>query len=383
MKKKDLLIFSILFLACIIFTADIVLRQLTGNRLFARGNHSTTELTSPVERCTDEPAPGRSATQDPQLNALPEYEAACQSAFIDNMMIFTNMPISKDDANQMADSMAIRLNRFDEQKIQPIVIIEPDSKWGLVDFHEYAEGVYDPWINDYFNRLRQNGITDTQMGIWIPFPEPQQTFWNNNKDPDDFAKSTNKYFSTLRSQFPAARTAVLLDSQVNSENQASQLLAYTRLLDNSLVDIAGLQGFPWHPSEEQLDTKPVVSASVFAPAYLLEEVAKSLDTKEVLLNIGSYRQRKIDNGGEIAISSKERASVLDSIAYEINLLQNAGYTTTVNIFAENKLETKEGVNWSYWQPGANRESAQTSIFTDFIKRIDNDKTRISIFDSRN
>lgn len=380
MKVRDVLFFTLFFLAAVAFTTEVVSVQLTGKSFFSLPQKDT-EVSSEKVVCSNRPVVARSATNDPQLKAIPDYEAACGSRFFDQMMLFTNMPISDNSAIELADSMTKRLKAFSTHGITPIVIVEPDSEWGLVDFHEFATGIYDPWIKTYFKRLASNGVTLDQMGVWIPFPEPQLPTWNNNADPDDFAHSVNRYFRTLRAQYPGANTAILLDSMVGDES-ASQLVAYTRLVDESLVDIAGIQGFPWHPSDEGDTRAAVTSASEFAPAYMLEEVAKSLGTKEVLINTGSYRHRKAENGGEVAIPTAERNQILTSIVYEAHLLKNAGYDVTVNVFAENKLDTKEGINWSYWPAGKNGDSTQTVMFTHFIRQMTDKGVKISLFDSR-
>lgn len=381
MRNKDLVIFSSIFLLCVIVTSEIVTYQLTGNHLI--GNYVTPLFQSKEVTCTNDPVKSRPTTKDHQLKVISEYEKACGSAFLSDMMLFTNMPISTPDAVAAADKMSARLKEFSQQDISPIVIAEPDSEWGLVDFHEFATGYYDAWVKSYFERLKQNGITDSMMGLWIPFPEPQQPYWNNNGDPDDFSASVNRYFKSLRQYFPQGKTGILLDSQAGETDKAPQLLAYTRLVDNSLVDVAGLQGFPWYPADATSNRSPITSASEFAPASLLDQVAKSLGTKEVLLNIGTYRHKKAEEGGDIAVTTVDRQASLDSIVHEVSILKNEGYKTTVNIFAENKFGNKEGVDWSYWQPGKYKDSEQTSLFTHFVSSIKNGGSDVSLYDSRN
>lgn len=380
MKIRNLVTYNLILLAVIFFTAQIVMYQLTGSYLFQDKSRSNFELAN--QQCTDKPAVSRPNTADPQLKAVSEYEAACQSAFMDNLMLFTNMPISTQNAQEMADKITVRLRQFDEFSIKPIVIVEPDSEWGLVDFHEYATGFYDQWINDYFARLKANGIKEDQLGIWVPFPEPQQEFWNNNADPDDFALSVNRYFESLRKVYPGAKTAILLDSQTGESDQAPQLLAYTRLIKEGLIDYAGLQGFPWHPREEGDKRQSVTSAEVFAPAYLAEEVAKSLKTNKIFINTGTYRHKKAANGGFITITTRERNQTLGTIYTEASALRDKNYEVLVNIFAENKLDNKEGVDWSYWQAGQYEQSDHTALFTNFIKDLSKQQVSISIYDSR-
>lgn len=379
MKIKDLILITLLFFTFVLITTDIVEYQLTGNHIYETKKDATLDIGR--DNCTNLPINLREPTSDSQLKVLGEYEQACQSSFVNDMMIFTNMPISVPSAQQAADKMTIRLRQFNSQKISPIVIMEPDSEWGLVDFQEYANGDYDEWMNAYFEKLKQNGVSDSMMGLWIPFPEPQQSSWNNSS-PDAFATSINRYFTKLRQYFPSTKTGILLDSQVGEANNEMQLLAYTRLIDNSLVDVAGIQGFPWYPTADGDTRKAVISASQFAPAQLAEEVAKSLGTDEILFNTGSFRHRKTENGGDIAVTSSDRNKTLDSILDEVSLLKAANYRVTVNIFAANKFDNKEGVDWSYWQDGQYKSSKQTALFTHFVKMLKSSNVEIGIYDAR-
>jgi hypothetical protein len=379
MKTKDLIIISIIFLSAVVVTSEIVNFQLTGNHLFQRT--SDNQIVASKLRCTQQPLIDRGSTADLQLKAVSEYEKACNSSFLDSAMIFTNMPISVPNAQAAADKMTPRLQEFKEHNISPMVIAEPDSDWGLIDFEEFAQGNYDEWTKAYFLKLKENGITDEMLGLWIPFPEPQQDVWNNSTS-DNFAHSVNRYFTIMRGVFPSAKTGILLDSQVGEGNNKTQLLAYTRLVDNSLVNVAGLQGFPWYPIEEGDERSPIVLASQFAPAALVDEMAKSLGTKEVLINTGSFRHRKASNGGDIAVTTSDRTKTLKSISHEVSELRKKNYDVKVNIFTENKLDTKEGVDWSYWQAGKFNESEHTALFTTFIRDIDNTKSKVSIFDAR-
>jgi hypothetical protein len=173
-----------------------------------------------------------------------------------------------------------------------------------------------------------------------------------------------------------------LDSQLGEGAEEAQLLAYTRLVENDLIDVAGLQGFPWYPTEEGDSRSPVISADTFAPAYLVDEMAKSLGVNEVLLNTGSFRHSKADNGGDVTVTTLDRQKTLNSIVQEVSKLHSMRYAVTVNVFAENKFDTKEGVDWSYWQPGAYTSSEHTALFTTFVRDIKKMNGDISIFDSR-
>ncbi|MBO3740040.1 hypothetical protein [Actinoplanes flavus] len=381
MRKRDVVVSTLLFLALVIGTGNVVITHLTGSGLFEQSRQSLA-LAGASTACTGKPAPKRQPTADAQLLALPEYEKVCDSAVADSMMIFTQMPVSEPNAVEMADAMAARLKEFSAQNIRPVVIVEPETEWGLVDFHEYTTGMYDGWTTRYFTRLKNRGVTDRQMGLWIPFPEPEQPYWNNNGDPDDFAKNVNRYFGLQRSVFPEVQTGVLLGTQAGTD-QTPKLLAYTRLIDDSLVDVAGVQGFPWHPSEPGDSRRAIVSAADFASASAAEQVAQSLGTRKVLLNVGSYRHKLTRNGGEIAVDAGERQATLQSITDQVTTLRKNGYEVLVNVFAENKTNRPEGIDWSYWAAGNPAQSVYTSMFVQFAHELNEQGATLSLYDARN
>jgi hypothetical protein len=96
MKTKDVIVYSLIFLACVGLAAEVVVLQLTGKHIFA--NETATQRDTIAVACTDERPKQRQATDDPQLKAVAEYERVCNSAFFDDMMLFTNMPISEENS---------------------------------------------------------------------------------------------------------------------------------------------------------------------------------------------------------------------------------------------------------------------------------------------
>lgn len=386
MKKRDVLLFTGIFVALVIWGVSIVFQEVTKQGLIESLNHKLTKRSTPVERserCTEH-LPRRTIDvvfDDPQVKAAQEYEKKCASSFLDYVMIFTSMPSHAEEAEQKARALAKRLRIIADYGLIPMVIVEPETERGLIDFAEYAKGDYDIYVDEYFKVLKSTGLTDQQLGLWVPFPEPQQDFWNNNGNPEDFAKNINRHSKSLRKFFPTAKLAILLDSQVGEHNRSSMLLAYTRLIDDGAVNVVGLQGFPWHAPTRHDRRSAVVDAGEFLQAEMIDEVAKSLKVKDVLLNSGSYRRRLMRDGGNLTIAVKDRQQILQTELAEAVKLRAKGYNVIFNIFAENKLKSKEAVDWSYWSHATiNDESV--GIFKDFIHKLHQHQVKLSIYDKR-
>lgn len=384
MRVRDVVKYTLVFLACVVFATHVATKEITGSSVFARSSSGGVDDAAAVKRCGTSGKPPRAYVgTDPQLLAAAEYEDVCSSQFLDYKMIFTNMPANEEESVALANELAVRLKAFASFDIKPIVIIEPETGDGMVGFQEYAKGAYDGRMGAYFAHLKSLGVTDAELGLWVPFPEPQQDVWLNNENPDDFAHSMNRHSAVLRAQFPAAKIGILLDSQVGEIRNAGRLLAYVRLIDKQTVDVVGLQGFPWNPTTDDDPRRPVTRASEFVSARTLDELAKALGAKEVLLNTGTYRHRLMTNGASLTLSQDQRRNALRSIETEVVKLRHQGYDVVVNVFAENKLGAREAVDWSYWQSGRFAESdGGTAMFTDFVHKLKAGGVAVGIYDAR-
>lgn len=386
MNLKEFRVYNVIFLLAILIGVEVVRFELTGQHLYEFGESQESVSRIDSSACLEKSTQNNRSTRKPslpQVQAVLEYEKICGARFFSGSMYFTDMPIDEKDAVNKAQRMAATLREFKAYNLEPLVIVEPDSKFGLIDFEEFAKGFYTKWIDVYFQTLKSEGITNDMMGTWIPFPEPQQEFWNNNEDPETYAKNVNIYAKIVKRYFKASKVGVLLDSQVNPDVEP-QLLAYTRLIDNSLIDVAGVQGFPWHPIDPADTRLPVLEAAEFLPAELIQTVADSLGTKKVLVNTGTFRHRRGIYGSDITVTTRERADTLDTIVDQLNELYSRGYSINVNIFSENKLDSNEAVDWSYWGDvvGDDAVFAHRQLFSDFVGDIAAFDANMYLYDVR-
>jgi len=351
--------------------------------LYSKNN--SIQIVSSNTRCSDLPTINHlSDSGNTQLAKLEQYQAICNSFVSDTMMVFTGMPKDDSVAAEEAGKMAETLKEFSDYGIRPVVIAEPITDWGLIDYEEFRSGFYDGWLRTYFRTLQESGVTDQEMGTWVPFPEPNLPYWNHaNATPDDFAAIVNDYLGIMKTYFPGAKGSVLLNSATYETDDFDwksgeylDLSPYVAGLKKEYIDSFGIQGFPWiAPAGESGE---ITDAGEFINYRLAVDAAKNLGVKKIWVNTGTFSRRYTDDERKMVyVNAPQRAAIFDSILSEILKIKNNGYSVSVNVFAEDKSKTEEACDWSYLS--ANNEEADRIVFRNFLNELYQNEVGVSVF----
>lgn len=340
-----------------------------------------------TEACSDRmPLRSLSAVEHPSLKKLAVYQQACRSFASDTIMTFFSMASDKDVARQYATEDAKVLKSFAEAKVRPLVMVEPSTRDGkLLDFKKFANGSYDDATDAYFKQLKGAGVTDDQLGIINPFPEANLPYWNNNH-PEYFSPAVNKYLAIAKRHFPKISTSILLNSATyelddfNWENgDYNSLLPYVKGVKPELITYVGIQGFPWVAAQGGSAT--IFNAAEFLNPPLLEEMAEALHTKKIWFNTGTFSSKyTLDAERRRDIESSQRKEILMTIKDQAISMKGKGYDVAINLFAEDKSETSEETDWSYWQGDDPFASPDTVLLTSFAKELGEKKIPLWLFD---
>jgi hypothetical protein len=321
-------------------------------------------------------------TTNPYMAKLDSYQSLCSSLAFDSMMIFTFMPQDTEAMDQEVNNLSSKLAIFKQAGVKPIIVLEPTSEEGLLNFYDFELGKFDNNLRSFFGQLQSKGVTSDMMENIIPFPEPNIPTWDrNNSSPNSYAKNFNKTITILREFYPEARGTILLNTKTYvtddrnwANGKPSSLSPYTSKLDPNLVKSIGLQGFPWHSPKNQIVFEEK-EASKFLPLNLIEEMSNELGNKSIVLNTGTFYTKYTKNQEEtIKITPARRKEILDSILIQSKNLQSKGYQVHINLFAEDKSKTAEDTDWSYKGPD------HQAVFKEFISRADVMGITLSVFD---
>lgn len=390
MKPRHIVIINTMFIALIMFSAGMVYQFMTGKKplsmLSTIGHHSTV-ATIKTSTCSTEAPLNLNGASSTALQTLAVYQEACHSRATSTMMIFTSMPANQTQAVEYAKADAATLKDFAAHGVRPLVIAEPSDKNGNnLDYATFADGGFNNQITTYFETLKQQGVTDEQLGVWNPFPEANLPYWNNNQ-PQYFAPAVNNYLGILKQKFPSAHTSVMLNSATYNTNDFSwangeydSLLPFVKGITPGLVEYAGLQGFPW--MSPQGGNGAIVNAAEFLSPDLLKEMADSLGTKKIWFNTGTFGAKyTLDPAQTVTMTPERRKAVMATINNQAIALQKDGYTVAVNIFAQDKSKTAEATNWSYWAAGKPFTSPSAAVLTDFISQLNQENISFWLFDN--
>jgi len=387
MKTITLLLILLLFVSFVAFGTIIVSFALVDKSFISSitNQRDMNEVeTVSIGHCTSKVSLDIRDTKDPALLSLKETQNTCLSYVTNRMMIFTDMPKDAKVAQENAKEMATRLREFNKNGVTPVVIVEPASDWGLIDFQEFNTGFYDNWVDTYFKALKSSGISQEEMGIWVPFPEANIPTWNKNSaTPKDFALGVNRYGGILMRYYPETHISILLNSATYDNEDYDwiygeyvSLKPYVEYLDKNLISSVGLQGFPWVPQLSSA-SNPLENPSQFLNHRLAQEAAEIIGVKEIWFNTGTFGRKYTQTPlEEVEISSEKRKAILDGVTAESLELQSKGYEIWVNLFVEDKSSTTEQTDWSY------KTDTDRQVFVEFVRRLNEENILLSLFDQK-
>lgn len=393
MKTKGIIVATFIFLALCLFGTYVVVFSLIDQDYLKRFRLKTRDTKSSestlIGKCNSKNAiEGIGDSSDPTLSTLGKYQKVCNSFVSDKMMIFIDMPKDNSVAKKSAQKLSERLKEFTKYGITPIVVVEPASDWGLVDFQEFNTGFYDSWIDTFFKSLKSYGVEQKDMGVWVPFPEANIPTWNRaGSTPKDFSLGVNRYGKLLLQNYPETHISILLNSATYDNTDYDWLYGeyvslkpYVENLDKNIVKSVGLQGFPWLPQATSA-SNPLTNAREFLNNKLIKEAADILGTKEVWFNTGTFKAKYTNDAeNRIDVGYEARKQILDGIANEAVALKNDGYNVFINLFSEDKSNTAEATDWSY--DLNDTSSMEATVFKDFVTKLYEKKIGLSLFDQK-
>ena len=390
MKPKEAIIVSVIFLALSALGLALTFSTFSNQTLSQIAFDAfmpNTVTTSELQRCRKEEPLRLANTSDPFLTRLADYQDVCRSFVADQMMYFTQMPSTLERAEELGTETAAQLKSFALFGVEPLVIVEPVDGNEQLSFRRFREGAYTAAQVRYFEVLKEAGITDAQMGTWVPFPEPNVPYWNHDQAlPQDFGLNVNLYLQTLKAEFPNAKGSILLNSVTYSPEDTEwangnyeTFTPYIETIDARYIDSVGVQGFPWiAPANTEGRRTRLFNANRFLGMDFAMQAGELLNERDLWVNTGTFGAKYVNDPAAVTtISVTERKAIFNEIVAELIRAQNEPipFRVQINIFAEDKSRTQEATDWSYLG-----SETETAFFQDMIARLAEEQIKISLYD---
>lgn len=275
-------------------------------------------------------------------------------SLVPRQMWFIPTPTTSLAAKDLAQDAAAQLAALSRAGVQSLAVMEPTVLGGgIVDFTTYRSGGYDAALNTFYAELKNRGITDQAMGMWVIMPEANMPEWGQS-DPDIISACIAKTAQLQKQTFPKSLVSVMLNSQTYPGNDTSyshgeykSLSPYVQSVPKGLIDSFGYQGFPWAPPANQPGPSDVDPPN-YLRINLAAEGARAAGTASIWFNTGTFRKSYVSNPSQtITMASDKRAQLLQSVLNQAKQLKGQGFSMAVNIFAGDKSASAEGIDWSY------------------------------------
>lgn len=318
------------------------------------------------------------------LKQLSKYQEICGSKVADKIMVFTQIPSNINSVQPLVNEIVAVLKEFRAYGITPIVVAEPTDGDVQISFTQFAKGVYNPVLDQYFASIKNAGVTDTQMGVWVPFPEANIPTWNSvGSAPADFGLLINNYSSSLKKYFPSTNVSVLMNytsfDPSDKGYSSPNIFNYDEYLKNikpGLVDSFGIQGFPWVETNRASDNS-VNDPQIFMQPANTMRAANQLGVGTIWFNTGTVSSKYTQSPSlRVNVSAIDRQVINNNKLKVFDQVKNAGYKIWVNEFVQDKSNTAEQTNFSYLQTAQDRD-----VFKDFAKKLGDRGVSLSLFDS--
>jgi len=330
--------------------------------------------------------PGLANAISPELQKLAQYESVCNGTLAARVSFFVSTPTTTSEALSEADNVATTLKEFASFNVTPLVFIEPvDNNGNNLDLNAYSNGTYDSALDAYFAALKNNGVTDAMMGMWVVLPEGNLPVWSTT-NPVIYATDVTKTIQFQKKYFPESQSAILLDSESYAPDASwgdgsyVSFLPYIQNIPKGLIDSFGLQGFPWVAPANQT-SNAVYDPKIYLRVDFAAEAARALGITNIWFNTGTFNQMYTQSADEtVTLTPTLRQTKLNGVIAQANILQSQGFSVAIHLFAQDKSNTSEATDWSYWkvQPA---NDANTDVFKAFVYDATKAGIPLWLFDS--
>jgi hypothetical protein len=345
---------------------------------------SASPVVGTAQNCSNQAKINLGNSSSTFLKQLKKYQEICGSKAADKFMVFTQIPSTTNSVQPLVNEIVAVLKEFSSYGITPVIIAEPSDGDIQLSFKDFAKGVFNPVLDKYFAAIKNAGISNEQMGIWVPFPEANIPVWNSiGSTPSDFGLLINNYSTSLKKYFPTTQISVLMNytsfdpsDKQYSNPKIANFDEYLKNIKPGTVNSFGMQGFPWVEPNKSTNVS-VSDPQVFLQSANAIKAANQLGVNTIWFNSGTIASKYTQSSNmRVNIKASDRQLINNNKINLFNQVKNAGYKVWVNEFVEDKSNTAEQTNFSYLQTAQDQ-----AVFKDFAKKLSDNGISLSLFDS--
>ena len=273
---------------------------------------------------------GLANSTDPGLKKLAQVERQYSYAPSANLMR-AEMPASVADAEASAQAMAKKLKEYGNQGVEPFVFFGSAQDIHSKKMPKLEGGAYQGVIDAYFRELKNAGVTDKEMGCWIPLPDANDTTQKGGAvSPKDFQDRAVLAAQNIKTHWNTAKVGFAFKA-------SDPMQSYVEGVPSDLIDVLGVEAFP---------TAPGQSATSYLPLVGPASAAHTLGAKEMWVRTGTYNEAHGPHGQEVTVTPHERSQQLATGLGQVAVAKDQGFVVNIDVRMDNDY-ANGGANWSY------------------------------------
>jgi hypothetical protein len=330
-----------------------------------------------------------------ELRAVAAQQQVFAGRMPDVIMTFTTLP-NGSVTNAVLQGQADARTITEIQRYATVdLILEPpvlNTTAAATMFTGYAQGAFDEPLAAYFQSLANNGVHADKLVV-TSLGETNVPVFGVVPSDTIRAQAIARTIHAHKRYLPGSKANVLFDAQTcpagDSQwagcsydiayDSAAHAIALATTQMQLKVDGFTLQGFPWLLGPMNDTQTPSTAVTLYLNAAKAIKAAQIIDAPAITFHTGTYRKLvSPDDGKTYTMQPTMRSTVLAASLAQAAIARQAGFATTLSIFAENKWHTAERADWSY-NP---LRTADSQIITNIANAAHSADIQLEWFDLR-
>ncbi len=371
---KKLIGISLMFVA---FSAFIVYQTTKTTYIPADDSPEAAKI---VSGCTNTPSRKELllTSQLKEIRTLAEIDSVCNSLSVSDLSIRTYIPIDSLSAKNLPISLANTLIEFHKFGINPRVHFTLNQNLSKTQLDTLIKTGNKDILTTYFSTLQSLGIDETNIGTWIPYPEPNLPHWaNTNIAGSDFSKLITSFDEVFSKSFPNTKYELLFSSSTYdtptfswSQGEYVPLDSYLQNLTAEHISSIGISGYPWLPKASQKRPESTLDAQEYITETILDRAYQITGVTSFTIYTGTFASKYTgDSEDAVIVPADIRYEIIDKTLAVLRKYKSKNYSVSVVLKVGNHSADAEQTDWSYWGSDWTQNQAHKKAFINLMQNL--------------